>query len=53
MRRHGLVRDRAPARHDLDPAGAFADPAFPPPSVEVYEERRCPWLPDAGIPREW
>ena len=27
------------------PAGAFADPDFPPPAVEVYEERRCPWLP--------
>jgi len=33
------------------PAGAFADPAFPPPAVEVYEERRCPWLPDLGIAR--
>lgn len=27
------------------PAGAFADPLFPPPGVEVYVERRCPWLP--------
>ena len=27
------------------PAGAFADPDFPPPLVEVYGERRCPWLP--------
>jgi hypothetical protein len=26
-------------------AGAFAGPAFRPPGVEVYEERRCPWLP--------
>jgi hypothetical protein len=26
------------------PAGAFAD-HFPPPGVEAYEERRCPWLP--------
>lgn len=34
------------------PAGAFADPFFPPPALEVYEERRCPWLPDFGIPRE-
>ena len=35
------------------PAGAFADPTFPPPTIEVYEERRCPWLPDFGIPREF
>jgi hypothetical protein len=35
------------------PAGAFADPNFPAPTVEVYEERRCAWLPDFGIPREW
>lgn len=35
------------------PAGAFADPAFPPPAIEVYDERRCPWLPDFGIPREF
>ena len=33
------------------PAGTFADPAFPSPT-EVYDERRCPWLPDFGIPRE-
>ncbi|MEA3011908.1 MAG: hypothetical protein QOD42_453 [Sphingomonadales bacterium] len=35
------------------PAGAFADPAFPPPAIEVHDERRCPWLPDFGIPREF
>ena len=34
------------------PAGGFADPAFPGPTIEVYDERRCPWLPDLGIPRE-
>ena len=27
------------------PVGAFADPGFPAPAVEVFEERRCPWLP--------
>lgn len=27
------------------PAGAFADAAFPAPSVEVYQESGCPWLP--------
>jgi hypothetical protein len=27
------------------PVGAFADPGFPPPQVEVYTERRCAWLP--------
>lgn len=26
------------------PAGGFADPQFPAPTIEVYEERRCPWL---------
>jgi hypothetical protein len=26
------------------PVGAFADPAFPEPSVSVYDERRHPWL---------
>ena len=26
------------------PIGAFADPAFPPPRVTVYEERRHPWV---------
>ena len=34
------------------PAGAFADPDFPPPTVEVYEERACPWLPPLGLPRD-
>jgi hypothetical protein len=30
------------------PIGAFADPAFPPPTVSVYDSRRHPWvsLPD-------
>ena len=28
------------------PVGAFADPDFPPPTVEVYGERRCSWLPE-------
>lgn len=26
------------------PVGAFADPEFPAPAIEVYEERRCGWL---------
>jgi len=26
------------------PIGAFAEPAFPPPTVSVYESRRHPWL---------
>lgn len=26
------------------PIGAFADPAFPTPTVSVYESRRHPWL---------
>jgi len=33
--------------------GAFADPAFPPPHVSVYEERRHPWALAAGaLPME-
>lgn len=31
------------------PVGAFADPAFPPPSVSVYEVRRHPWV---GLPAQ-
>lgn len=27
------------------PVGSFADPTFPPPTVEIYESRRHPWLP--------
>jgi hypothetical protein len=27
------------------PVGTFADPDFPPPTVEVYGELRCRWLP--------
>lgn len=30
------------------PVGAFADPAFPPPTVSVYEERQHPWAFAAG-----
>jgi hypothetical protein len=26
------------------PVGAFSDPDFPAPTVEVYGDRRCPWL---------
>ena len=28
--------------------GAFADPAFPPPTVSVYDDRRHPWAFAAG-----
>jgi len=28
--------------------GAFADPAFPPPGVSVYEERQHPWVTHIG-----
>lgn len=31
------------------PVGAFADPAFPPPQVSVYEARRHGWL---GLPQD-
>jgi hypothetical protein len=34
------------------PAGAFADPAFPSPTVQVYDERACLWLPPLDLPRE-
>lgn len=30
------------------PLGAFADPAFPPPTVSVYEERRHGWVAIVG-----
>ena len=30
------------------PVGAFADPAFPPPTVSVYEERSHAWVAIAG-----
>lgn len=30
------------------PVGAFADPAFPGPTVSVYEVRRHPWLTISG-----
>jgi hypothetical protein len=35
-----------PAAPDLVavPVGAFADPAFPPPTVSIYESRQHPWL---------
>ena len=26
------------------PVGAFSDPDFPAPTIEVYGARRCPWL---------
>jgi hypothetical protein len=26
------------------PVGAFADPDFPAPTIEVHDERRCAWL---------
>jgi hypothetical protein len=29
------------------------DPHFGPPTIEVHDERRCPWLPDFGLPREY
>ncbi len=31
------------------PVGAFADPAFPPPKVSVYEERMHGWV---GLPAD-
>ena len=34
------------------PVGAFADPDFPTPSIEVYEERRCAWLPELAPNKE-
>ena len=44
--------ERRPAMVSL-PAGAFVDPDhFPPPEVEVHEERACPWLPRLGLRRD-
>lgn len=34
------------------PAGAFADADFPAPTIQVYEERACPWLPELGLAKE-
>jgi len=34
------------------PLGAFADPAFPPPSVSIYEERKHPWVAIVGAGME-
>ena len=34
------------------PVGAFADPDFPAPMVEVYGEKRCPWLPELAPVQE-
>ena len=34
------------------PVGAFADPDFPPPTIEVYGERRCAWLAELASNRE-
>lgn len=34
------------------PAGVFADADFPGPDLEVYDERRCAWLPDLGLPQD-
>ena len=35
------------------PAGTFADPAFPGPTVEVYVERRCLWLSQIPETEQW
>ena len=43
--------DRRPGMVSI-PAGAFADPGFPPPTIEVYDERACPWLPPLGLTSE-
>jgi len=34
------------------PVGGFADPDFPAPTVEVYGERRCSWLPEVAPEQE-
>lgn len=34
------------------PAGLFADPDFPAPTIQVYTERLCPWLPRLGLREE-
>ena len=34
------------------PVGGFADPDFPAPTVEVYGERRCSWLPEVAPQQE-
>ena len=34
------------------PVGAFADPDFSAPTVEVYGEQRCAWLPELAAAQE-
>lgn len=34
------------------PAGGFADPTFPAPTIEVYGELRCSWLPELARNQE-
>jgi hypothetical protein len=34
------------------PVGAFADPDFPAPTIEVYGERRCAWLSEFASKQE-
>ena len=43
--------DRRPGMISI-PAGLFADPNFPAPTIQVYSERRCPWLPRLGLEEE-
>jgi hypothetical protein len=43
--------DRRPGMISL-PAGGFADPAFPAPTVEVFGERRQHWLPPLDLPMQ-
>jgi hypothetical protein len=35
--------ERRPGHYSI-PAGVFSDPNFPVPTIEVFGERRCPWL---------
>ncbi len=35
------------------PVGAFADAAFPGPTVAVYEARRHPWVAVSGLTETW
>ncbi len=35
------------------PVGAFADPDFPAPGVEVYDSRKCPWVEVTGDVERW
>ena len=60
VRHHFCTRCGSPVFYEIErrpgivsiPAGLFSDPAFPAPTVEVYVDRRCAWLPELAETQE-